>query len=80
MAGLGAAGVDQGYAHAGYRAAEIIAKTGAQIAGIPHEVIFHGGVFLDNEFLKYGLGTFGDIASNLARAPGKTLPRSLHVT
>jgi len=74
LVGLGAAaGIDRGYANAVARAAETVATVGSQIAAIPYEVFARGGIFLDNEFLKYGLATFGDVASSLAREPGKTL-------
>jgi hypothetical protein len=74
LVGLGAAaGIDAGYVNAMERAGETVAIVGAQIVEIPYEIFTKGGVFLDNKFLKYGLATLGDVASNLAREPGKTL-------
>ena len=74
LVGLGAAaGGDQGYASAFERAVETVAIVGSQVVEIPYEVFAKGGVFLDNEFLKYGLATFGDVASSMARAPVRTL-------
>ena len=74
LLGLGAAaGIDSGYAQALERAAATVAKVGSQIIEFPYEMLTKGGVFLDNQFLQYGLATFGDVASNLARDPQKTL-------
>jgi hypothetical protein len=68
-----AAGIEGGFVSAVGSAAETVGRVGVQIAEIPYEVIVRGGVFLDNEFLKFGLATFGDVASGIARAPGSTL-------
>lgn len=55
------------------RAAETVATVGSQIAEIPYEILASGGIFLDNQFLRYALATFGDVASSMAREPGTTL-------
>jgi hypothetical protein len=74
LVGLGAAaGIGSGYLHAVDRAAVTVAKVGSQIIELPYEMFTKGGLFLDNQFLQYGLATFGDVASNLARNPGRTL-------
>ncbi len=74
LVGLGAAaGIDKGYVNAMHRAAETVVRVGSQIAEIPYEIFARGGILLDNQFLKYGLATFGDVVSSMAREPGKTL-------
>lgn len=74
LVGLGAAaGIDGGYVNAADRAIVTVEKIGLLILAIPYDIATRGGIFLDNEFLKYGLATFGDVVSNLARDPGKTL-------
>ena len=74
LVGLGAAaGIDAGYVNAMDEAVVAVATVGSQIAEIPYEIFTKGGIFLDNQFLRYGLATFGDVASNMAREPGKTL-------
>jgi len=74
LVGLGAAaGIDGGYVKAMDRAIVTVGKVGLLILAIPYEMATKGGIFLDNQFLKYGVATFGDVVSNLARDPGKTL-------
>ena len=74
LIGLGAAaGIGRGYANAVFSAAETVATVCRQVAEIPYEVFARGGILLDNDFLKYGLAMFGDVASGIAREPGKTL-------
>ncbi len=74
LVGLGAAaGIDRGYVNAIDRAMVTVGKVGLLILAIPYDMATKGGIFLDNQFLKYGLATFGDVVSNLARDPGKTL-------
>ncbi len=74
LVGLGAAaGIDRGYVNAIDRAIVTVGKVGLLILAIPYDMATKGGIFLDNQFLKYGLATFGDVVSNLAREPGKTL-------
>jgi hypothetical protein len=74
IVGLGAAaGIGSGYVRALDRAAVTVAQVGSQIIELPYEMLTKGGVFVDNQFLQYGLATFGDIASNLARDPRRTL-------
>ena len=68
-----AAGIDRGYVHAMHRAGETVATVGSQIVEIPYEIFASGGIFLDNQFLRYALATFGDVASSMAREPGTTL-------
>ncbi len=50
-----------------------VGKIGLLILAIPYDMATKGGIFLDNQFLQYGLATFGDVFSNLAKDPGKTL-------
>lgn len=74
LVGLGAAaGIDRGYANAVDRAAVTVWKITALILAIPYDMVTKGGIFLDNQFLKYGLATFGDVIANLAREPATTL-------
>ncbi len=74
LVGLGAAaGVDRGYANAVDRAIVTVGKIGFLVVAIPYDIATKGGIFLDNQFLKYALATFGDVVSNLAREPGTTL-------
>ncbi len=74
LVGLGAAaGIDRGYINAIDRAIVTVGKVGVLILAIPYGMATKGGIFLDNQFLKYELATFGDVVANLARDPGKTL-------
>ncbi len=68
-----AAGIDRGYVNAIDRAIVTVGKVGVLILAVPYDMATKGGIFLDNQFLKYGLATFGDVVANLARDPGKTL-------
>ncbi len=68
-----AAGIDRGYANAIDRAFVTVGKVGVQILEIPYQILTKGGIFLDNQFLMYGLATLGDVTSNMARGPGRTL-------